>query len=51
MLAIVEVAREHLGPLQRLQARAEHQMSEVEEGFYAELSTTGSSAWSRLQGD
>ena len=51
-LAIVsDVAREHLGPLQRLQARAQHQMSEVEEGFYAELSTTGSSAWSRLQGD
>ncbi|MFZ9546625.1 MAG: hypothetical protein ACO28H_05890, partial [Ilumatobacteraceae bacterium] len=48
---VSEVAREHLGPLQRLQARAEHQMSEVEEGFYAELSTTGSSAWSRLQGD
>jgi len=48
---VSEVAREHLGPLQRLQARAEHQMSEIEEGFYAELSTTGSSAWSRLQGD
>ncbi|NDD72693.1 MAG: hypothetical protein EBZ52_05930, partial [Actinobacteria bacterium] len=48
---VSEVAREHLGPLQRLQARAEHQMSETEEGFYAELSTTGSSAWSRLQGD
>ncbi|MFM8902320.1 MAG: M3 family oligoendopeptidase [Actinomycetota bacterium] len=48
---VSEVAREHLGPLQRLQARAEHQMSEIEEGFYSELSTTGSSAWSRLQGD
>ena len=28
---VSEVAREHLGPLKRLQARAEHQMSEVEE--------------------
>ncbi len=46
-----EQAREHLGPLRRLQARAEHQMSEPEENLYAELSTTGSSAWGRLQGD
>lgn len=45
------VAREHLGPLQRLQARAEHQMSEVEEGLFAELGTVGSSAWGRLHGD
>jgi pepF/M3 family oligoendopeptidase len=44
-------ANEHLGPLQRLQARAEHQMSEAEEGLYSELGTTGSSAWGRLQGD
>ncbi|MFA5775413.1 MAG: M3 family oligoendopeptidase [Ilumatobacteraceae bacterium] len=44
-------AREHLGPLQRLAARAKHQMSELEEGLYAELGTTGSSAWGRLQGD
>ena len=44
-------AREHLGPLRRLQARAEHQMSESEENLYAELSTTGSSSWGRLQGD
>jgi len=44
-------ARDHLGPLERLQARAEHQMSEVEEGLYSELGTTGSSAWGRLQGD
>ena len=44
-------AREHLGPLQRLQARADHQMSETEEGLYSELGTTGSSAWGRLQGD
>ena len=44
-------ARDHKGPLERLQARAEHQMSEVEEGLYSELGTTGSSAWGRLQGD
>lgn len=44
-------ARDHLGPLERLQARAEHQMSELEEGLYSELGTTGSSAWGRLQGD
>lgn len=51
-LAIVSTeARDHLGPLERLQARAEHQMSEVEEGLYSELGTTGSSAWGRLQGD
>ena len=44
-------AREHLGPLLRLQDRAIHQMSEAEEGLYAELGTTGSSAWGRLQSD
>lgn len=44
-----EVA-EHHGPLSRLAARAEHQMSEAEEALYAELSTTGSSAWEQLQG-
>ncbi|MBM3816548.1 MAG: oligoendopeptidase F, partial [Actinobacteria bacterium] len=48
---VSDQAREHLGPLRRLQARAEHQMSEPEENLYSELSTTGSSAWGRLQGD
>jgi len=48
---VSEQAREHLGPLQRLQARAEHQMSEAEENLYAELSTTSSSAWGRLHDD
>src|SRR4029453_3221123 len=43
--------REPLQPLQRLAIRAEHQMSEAEEGLYAELATTGSAAWSRLHGD
>ncbi len=45
-----EVA-EHLGPLSRLDARASHQMSEDEEGLYAELSMTGSGAWYRLVED
>ena len=42
-----EVA-EHRGPLTFLAARAEHQMTEVEEGLYAEMSTTGSTAWDHL---
>lgn len=41
----------HRGPLTRLDARTAHQMTESEEGLYAELSTTGSGAWSRLQRD
>jgi pepF/M3 family oligoendopeptidase len=51
LASVSEQAREHIGPLRRLQARAEHQMSEPEENLYSELSTTGSSAWGRLQGD
>ena len=51
LVTVSTEARDHLGPLERLQARAEHQMSEVEEGLYSELGTTGSSAWGRLQGD
>jgi pepF/M3 family oligoendopeptidase len=42
---------EHAEPLRRLAVRAEHQMSEAEEGLYAELTTTGSTAWERLQRD
>ena len=48
---VSEQAAEHRGPLERLAARAGHQMSEAEEHLYAELSTTGSSAWARLQRD
>ncbi len=44
-------ARDHHGPLMRLAERSEHQMDESEEGLYAELSTTGSAAWGRLQSD
>lgn len=42
---------EHSGPLARLAARAEYQMGESEEVLYAELATTGSSAWARLHND
>jgi pepF/M3 family oligoendopeptidase len=41
----------HRGPLTRLDERSAHQMTEAEEGLYAELSTTGSGAWARLQRD
>ncbi|MFZ4719974.1 MAG: M3 family oligoendopeptidase [Ilumatobacteraceae bacterium] len=40
---------EHREPLLKLVARAEHQMSEAEEGLYAELTASGSAAWSQLQ--
>jgi len=49
--AVSSEARDHLGPLLQLAERSEHQMDESEEGLYAELSTTGSSAWGRLQSD
>jgi pepF/M3 family oligoendopeptidase len=42
---------DHVGPLRRLAARVEHQMTESEEHLAAELSLTGSSAWSRLHAD
>jgi pepF/M3 family oligoendopeptidase len=48
---VSEQTRQHLEPLRRLALRAEHQMNEAEEGLYAELATTGSSAWSRLHAD
>jgi oligoendopeptidase F len=48
--AVSTVARDHAGPLRQLADRAAHQMSEVAEGLYAELATTGSGAWARLHG-
>ncbi len=51
LAAVSDEVREHHQPLERLATRAEHQMPEGEEGLYAELATTGSSAWSRLHGD
>jgi oligoendopeptidase F len=41
---------EHHGPLTKLAARAQHQMSEAEEGLYGELANTGSAAWYQLHG-
>ncbi len=49
--SVSEQVGEHAGPLTRLAARAAHQMTEAEEGLYAELSTNASSAWGRLQSD
>ena len=45
-----EVA-EHVGPLRRLAARADHQMAESEEHLAAELAPSGSTAWGRLHAD
>ncbi len=42
------VVADHAGFLGRLAQRARHQMSEAEETLYAELSTTGSTAWTQL---
>jgi len=44
------VAADHAYPLQRSTLRASHQMSEDEEGLLADLSLTGSTAWTRLYG-
>jgi len=41
----------HRGPLLRLAARSEHQMTEAEEHLAAELSVTGAGAWGRLHND
>ncbi len=51
LAAVSEQARDHLEPLRRLAERSAHQMNEAEEGLYAELQTTGSSAWYRLHQD
>ena len=51
LAAVSAHAHDHVGPLRRLAMRAEHQMSEIEEGLYAELSMSGSNAWARLHGD
>ncbi|MEO7370805.1 MAG: oligoendopeptidase F, partial [Ilumatobacteraceae bacterium] len=51
LAAVSTEVDEHRGPLTFLAARAAHQMDESEEGLYAELSTTGSSAWERMHSD
>ncbi len=50
LAGVSEQVAQHAGPLTKLAARAERQMSEAEEGLYAELLNTGSSAWSELHG-
>ncbi len=51
-LAVVSPqAHDHLGPLMHLAKRSEHQMDEVEEGLYAELTRSGSTAWAGLHSD
>lgn len=49
--ALSAAAAEHEGPLRRLAARAAHQMSEAEEGLYAELRTVASTSWANLHRD
>ena len=51
LAAVSTRGADHIGPLLRLAERADHQMTEAEEHLYAELTTTGSSAWHRLQCD
>ncbi|MDQ3470144.1 MAG: M3 family metallopeptidase, partial [Actinomycetota bacterium] len=51
LAGVSAVAAENAGPLLRLAERAAHQMTEAEEHLYAELTTTGASAWGRLQAD
>lgn len=45
------VARDHAFPLRKLADGARRQMSEAEEDLYADLHTTGGSAWTRLYGN
>ena len=51
LATVSQQVAEHQGPLARLDERAGHQMTEAQEGLYAELSTTGSGAWGRLHND
>jgi oligoendopeptidase F len=51
LAAVSTEVDDHRGPLTFLSARAAHQMSESEEGLYAELSTTGSTALERMHSD
>jgi len=50
LAGVSEQVAEHYGPLEKLARRAAHQMSESEEGLYADLVSTGSSAWQQLHG-
>jgi oligoendopeptidase F len=48
LAAVSPAIAEHRGPLEKLAARAEHQMSEAEEQLYAQLVPSGSQAWQHL---
>jgi pepF/M3 family oligoendopeptidase len=48
LAAVSPAIAEHKGPLEKLAARAEHQMSEAEEQLYAQLVPSGSQAWQHL---
>ena len=50
LAAVSDQVAEHYGPLEKLARRAAHQMSESEESLYADLVSTGSSAWDQLHG-
>ncbi len=45
------IAADHAHALRQAAASAQHQMPETEEGLYADLRLTGSSAWNKLHGD
>jgi pepF/M3 family oligoendopeptidase len=51
LATLSDTVAEHRGPLIRLAARADHQMTESEEHLAAELAVTGSGAWGRLHND
>ena len=44
-------AAEHAHALRRAELSADHLMTEVEEGLFADLALTGALAWNRLHGD
>jgi pepF/M3 family oligoendopeptidase len=49
LAAVSDEVAAHTGPLTHLDQRAAHQMAESDEALYAELATTGSTAWTLLQ--
>ncbi|MFI5042296.1 MAG: M3 family oligoendopeptidase [Acidimicrobiales bacterium] len=51
LVAASPLAADHAYPLRRAAQAADHQMSEAEEGLFADLNLTGGSAWNRLHGD
>jgi oligoendopeptidase F len=51
LIAASEVAANHSHALRQGAVAARHQMSEPEEGLYADLHLTGAVAWNKLHGD